>query len=293
MNPEDAYKSGQGVVLHVKKEEDNAQEPLTNLIYQFTGADVPQGLFAALEMTDKAETDAGGLNQEIFGSDDKDIPGILHSYRTGAALTGQAGMFQGFRDSKVQVGRKLVRLVQLNYSPQRVAEILNESPVQVFYKEDLTRFDCTPVEGLLTDTQQQLFYQELKMLRRNDPAFQQLIPASLLVKYFPGQNRSELVKAIQQAEQQAAQQAQKAEQLQQTQQMIEIERAKGEIMATRGIAEERRAQATENITDAALNRVKVIAEINDMGVNRLLQLIDKGVQLEQIRQQNVEVKAKS
>ena len=90
MNPEDAYKSGQGIVLHAKSDyPDNMT--LTELVTQFTGSDVPAGLFQALEITDRAETDAGGLNQEIFGSDDKDIPGILHNYRTGAALTGQIG----------------------------------------------------------------------------------------------------------------------------------------------------------------------------------------------------------
>lgn len=295
MNPEDAYKSGQGVVLHAKGGDDGLPDSMTlaDLVYQFTGADVPQSLFAALEMTDKAETDAGGLNQEIFGSDDKDIPGILHSYRTGQALTGQAGMFQGFRDAKAEVGKKRARLVQLIYTPQMVAEIINEQPGEGFYKESMTRFDCTPVEGLLTDTQQMLFFQELKMLRQNDPTFQQLIPASLLIKYFPGQSRDELLKAVRQAEQQAQQRAQKAEQLQQTMQIVEIEQAKGQIVANRGIAAAQQAKAVEDISDAALNRVKVIAEINDIGAGRMLELLNLGLELERVQQQNREVRAKS
>lgn len=292
INPEDAYKSGQAVVLHAKEEYPD-QMDLQQLVYQFTGADVPQGLFTALEITDKAETDAGGLNQEIFGSDDKDIPGILHTYRTGAALTGQAGMFQGFRDSKAQVGIKAVRLHQLNYSPQQIAEVLNEQPVEGFFKENLTRFDCTPVEGLLTDTQQQLFYQELKMLRATDEQFKQLIPASFVTKYFPGHSKSELIKVVQQAEQQQAQQAQQAEQMQQTAQMIEIERAKGEILATRGIAAAQRAKAVEDMSDAAYNRAKTAAEIEDIARGRALELLKAAIDLEKIGQQNQEVKAKS
>lgn len=292
MNPEDAHKSGQGVVLHVKK--DAAENRvLQDIVYQFTGADVPQGLFAALEVTDKAEMEAGGLNQEVFGSDDKDISGYTQTLRTGQALTGQAGMFQGFRDSKAQVGKKRARLVQLNYDPVRVREIINEEPAQGFYDENLTKFDCTPVEGRLTDTQQMQFWQELMLLCDRDEQIRQLIPASLKIKYFPGQSRNELLKAIQQAEQQAQQQAQKAQQLQETAQIIEIERAKGEIMATRGIAEERRAQALENVTDSALNRVETVAKMYDMETGRMLELMSLGLQLEQIKQQNVEVKAKS
>lgn len=292
MNPEDAYKSGQGVVLQAKPDYPD-QMALDNLIYQFTGADVPQGMFQALEMTDKAETDTGGLNQEIFGSDDKDIPGILHSYRTGQALTGQAGMFQGFRDSKTETGRKLVRLVQLNYPEKMVSKILNEIPIQDFYAENLIRFNCTPVEGLLTDTQQQLFYQELKMLRQSDPTFQQLIPASLMVKYFPGMVGNELERAVQQAEQQQSQIAQEARQLQTAQQQMEMERVKGEILANRGIAESQRAKAVEDITDAAYNRAKTAAEIEDMARARVLELLQMAISLETVNQQNLEVKAKS
>lgn len=292
MNPEDAYKSGQGVVLHANKDwPDNL--PLDQLVYQFRATDVPQGLFAALEATDKAEMEAGGLNQEVFGSDDKDISGYTQTLRTGQALTGQGGMFQGFRDSQRQVGIKVTRLHQLNCPPQMVAEIINEQPTQGFYDENLTKFDCTPVEGRISDTYQHTLYQELKTLRDTDEQFRRLIRPSLLIKYFPGEAGKELEKAIQQAEQQAQQQAQKAQQLQETAQMVEIERAKGEILATRGIAEERRAQAVENMSDAALNRIKVIAEIHDISVGRVLELLNMGLQLEQINQQNLEVKAKS
>ncbi|KKK91086.1 hypothetical protein LCGC14_2716540, partial [marine sediment metagenome] len=53
------------------------------------------------------------------------------------------------------------------------------------------------------------------------------------------------------------------------------------------------AKAVEDISDAALNRVKVIAEINDMGASKMLELVGLGLQFEQIRQQNREVTAKS
>ena len=292
MNPEDTHKSGQGLVFHATDEfPDNS--PLSELVSQLASPGVDQGLFQALEVTDKAETDAGGLNQEIFGSDDKDIPGILHSYRTGQALTGQAGMFQGFRDSKSQIGIKNVRLVQLNYPPQMVFQILNELPAQGFYEENLSKFDCIPVEGLLTDGQQMLFYQELKMLRETDEQMRMLIPPSLLIKYFPGQSQKELVQAIKQAEQQQAQKAQQAEQMQQMAQQLEIERVKGEIFANRGIAEAQRAKAVEDITDAGLNRIEIIAKINDMGIGRVMELAQIGLQFEQIKQQNREVTAKS
>ncbi len=290
-NPEDAYKSGQGVVLHAENWPDEL--PLEQLFRQIPASDVPAGLFAALEMTNKAETEVGGLNNEIFGTDDKDIPAILAKHRTGMALTGQGGLFQDFRESKRQLGRKVVRLVQLNYPPQKITQIINEQPVPGFYEENLTRYDCSPVEGLLTESQQELFYMQLLGLRQAFPKEAHKIPLSEVAKYSPTSLKPELIQIIQRAEQKEAQAMQQAQQQQQRQAMLEMELAKGNIVANRGIAAAQQAKAVEDQSDAALNRVKTIAEIDDIGQKRVLELAGLGLQFEQLSQQNREVSAKS
>lgn len=291
-NPEDAYKSGQGVVLHADENWPN-ELTLEQLFKQLPAADPQPGLFAALEMTDKAETDTGGLNQEIFGSDDKDIPAILAKHRTGQALTGQGGMFQGFRMAKRELGRKTARLVQLNYPPQKVAEIINEQPVSGFYEKNLTRFDCTPIEGLLTESQQELFFMQLLSLRQAFPKEAHKIPLSEVAQYSPTPFKPELIQIIQRAEQKEAQMQQMALKNQQTQEALNIELTKGNVLANRGIAEERRSQAVENQADAALNRAKTAAEINDMTIGRFLELVSTVISLESMGQQNVKAEMKS
>ena len=290
-NPEDAYKTGQGVTLHVENWPDEL--PLEQVFKQMPASDVPSGLFAALEMTDKAETEVGGLNNEIFGTEDKDIPGILAKHRTGMALTGQGGLFQDFRESKRQLGRKIVRLVQLNYPPQKVAQIINEQPVPGFYEKNLTRFDCTPVEGLLTESQQELFFMQLMALRQAFPKEAHKIPLSLVAKYSQTIFPSELMQMIQKAEQKETQIQQMALKTQQMQEALNIELTKGTVLANRGIAEERRSQAVENQSDAALNRVETAAKIQDIGVQQALSLLEKAIQLEQIGQQDIKAETKS
>lgn len=292
MNPEDAYKSGQGVVLHVNDEAPN-EMPMSEIFHQVPASQVGQDLFAALEMTDKAETDVGGLNQEIFGSDDKEMPAILAKHRTGQALTGQAGMFQGFRAAKQQLGRKLVRINQLNMSPRKVAEIINEMPVPGFYDHNLTRFDCSPVEGLMTENQQELFYMHLLFLRQAFPKEAHRIPMSEVVKYSPTVFRPELFQIIKKSEAQDAQMMQKRSQQELIQQQLNIELTKGNVLANRGIAEERRSQAVENQSDAALNRAKTAAEIQDILEQQRIQLIQMAVDLEKIGQQDVKAESKS
>ncbi len=289
-NPEDTYKTGQGVVLHVEDWPDNL--PLEQVFIQTSASDVPAGLFAALEMTDKAETETGGLNTEIFGTDDKDVPAILAKHRTGQALTGQAGTYQDFRGVKRQLGIKVVRRVQLLYSPQKVAQIINEQPVPGFYEENLTRFDCTPVEGLETDSQQELFFMLLLQIRQAFPKEAHKIPLSEVAKY-SSIMKEELMGIIQRAEQKESQIQERALKTQQIQEALNIELIKGNVLANRGIAEERRSQAVENQTDAALNRAKTVAEIQDIGAQFYLSMVDKAIQLESIGQQNIKAEAKS
>lgn len=280
MNPEDAYRSGQGVVLQANDDAPDGM-PLEEIFLQAAGAEVPQSLFAALQMIDKDETESGGLNQEIFGSDDKDVSGILHAYRTGQALTGQAWMFQDLRASKRDMGRKQVQIVQLNYDPQRIKQILNQDPVQGFYDEDLTRFDCVPTEGLLTDSQQNMYYQELKELLREFPElFGGIITPEMLIKASPMQFKSQTLKLIQEAQkrkEQAAQAAQQSEQ--QNNQLLQA------VTATQvAKAQEDIANAQESRADTGLKRAKALAEIAKLVAEPGQKSLDALVRLEGVLQ---------
>lgn len=274
-NVEDTYKAGQGIVLHAN--DDMPDEMLLEQVFkQVKSSEVPASIFQMIQLIDKAQTEAGGLNPEIFGTDDKnvEISGVLHEYRTGKALTGQAWMFQNNRAAKRDVGRKQVQMVQVNYTPQRVAEIINEQPVPGFYDDDLTRFDCNPTEGLLTDSQINMFYQELKDLLKTFPEmFQGIITPEMLVTASPIQFKDTMLKAIQAA----AQQKKQLQQIQQQQQLITNE-------LTQGLTAVQISQAQENISDAQLNRsqiplnmAKTVSEINKNAASPLLALIKEVV----------------
>ncbi len=277
MNPEDAMKSGQGITLFTN---DDAPDeiPLDNIFRQMQASEVPGSIFQMIQMTDKAQTESGGLNEEIFGTDDKnvEISGVLHEYRTAKALTGQAWMFQNMRAAKRDVGRKQVQMVQVNYTPQRVAEIINEQPVPGFYDDDLTRFDCSPVEGLLTESQINMFYQELKSLKKDFPEeFAGIITPEMLVTASPIQFKNTMLKAIQAA-------AQQKKQLSQAQMQSQLDNSK----LTNALTAVQISQAQENITDAQVNRsqiplnmAKTVSEINKNQASPLVSLIKEQVKL--------------
>ena len=276
INPEDAYLSGQGINLQVK---DGDETPLEQIFKQMPASEVPQSVFTMLSIIDKDGTEQGGLNQEMFGTDDKnvEVSGVLAHYRTGQALTAQAWMFESLRRSKRNFGVQQVKLVQLNYAPQRIQKIINEQPAQGFYSDDLTRFDCSPTEGLLTDSQQNMYYQELKTLLKEHPEeFKGVITADMLVKASPMQFKNVTLQAIQAA----MRQRQQAQQSQAKSQQITDE-------LTQSLTAVQISQARENVSDAQVNRseiplnqTKTLAQIQKLQAEPIVNLVKEQVRLQ-------------
>lgn len=276
-NPQDAYKSGQGVVLHTNDEAPD-EMPLAEIFQQFKSSEVPASIFQMIALIDKAQTESGGLNQEIFGTDDKDveISGVLHEYRTAKALTGQAWMFQNMRGAKSDMGRKQVQMVQVNYTPQTVTKMINEQPVPGFYDDDLVRFDCNPIEGLLTDSQINMAYQEIKSLMKDFPdLFKGIFTPKMIIQLAPMQFKTPMMKAVD-----AASERQKQLGQIQTQQQL----AGNQL--TNALTQVQISQAEENISDAQvnrsqipLNRAKTLSEINKNQAGPIVNLIKEQVKL--------------
>ena len=269
VNPDDAYKSGQGHTIWVNKD---FAGTLQDAIYQFTGPSPSAGVFQLIELMDREETEATGLNQEVFGGDEKDRPAILSVFRTGQALTAQQSIFQGFRRAKWQVGIKLVKMNQANMTPKMVTRCINEQPAPGFYEPDFTRFDCNPTEGLLTDSQRHLNYLELKELYT---LFPDAISPSFIIEAAPVQFPEKLIASIKQKEQMASQMAQA--QLQTKEQMDAMLLAQARLDNARAQAE---------MAGIPLEQAKTMSEIAKIKAEPQLTYIDRYLQLLTLMQQS-------
>ena len=271
-NVKDTYRSGSAVPIHISENTPETM-PLEEIFKQVQGPDVNPGILSMMEILDKDLTEAGGLNEEIFGSDDKgNVPGILARFRTGQALTGQQGLFQNLRSAKMELGRKSVRLFQLNYDPAKIYRIINEWPTKGFYEKDFTKYDCTPTEGLLTDSQQHLFYMEMRYLRETFPDFARIITPSVLVQIMPVQFKRELMQWVQKAEQD--QQAQQQEAMEDKKRMDRL------VEAQTG---ERLSADLENRSNATLDRVRSMVEMNKIQHDKMLDEFDRYLKIEELR----------
>jgi len=170
----------------------------------------------------------------------------------------------------------LAKFIQKNYNKNKVARILNEQPVPQFYTEDLSRYDLVPQEGLLTETQQQMFYIELRQAKAEGAP----ITWTMIFENAPMQMKDKLLKMMKE-EEQRQQQAQQ-EQLKEKQLLDQMRMAK--IDADLGRGAERRAQEEENRAGAALSRIKTAKEIEEMGFDRVLKFIDRAIAFEGVNQ---------
>ena len=275
VDEKDAYKSGPTVV----RIKNDFQGMLTDAFAQLPGPGLPPGVFELLNVLDREDIQAGGLNEEIFGSDDNEIPGILHRYRTGQALTGQQGMFAALRQAKRRLGRLMVLFNQRATPKDQVIRLLGRPPQPDFYKDDLVRFDCTPTEGLLTSDQQQLWFMELKELSAMYP---NLIPASEVVRAAPVAYPQRLIEIIQKTEQQQNQQMQ----YQMQNQKIMNDLVAAQSQADLAAAHQDMARADENRAGAMLDRVKTLVESQKIVNSQPLEVLDRAIKIADIQAKN-------
>lgn len=264
VNPDDIHASGQGKGIWLK------EGALANRrVEQRNMADIPQGLFQLNRDLQALINDIACVNDSMFGTEEikAQMSGYLMKLRQGAGLVALQDLFDNLRFSKKQLGFKLIKLIQKNYSKQKIFRIINEQPAPNFYTEDLSTYDCTPQEGILTETQHQMFYVELLHLKQAGFA----IPEEVIIEAAPIQFKSRLKKAIIQAQQQQRQL--QAEQLKEKQLLDQMRKAK--IAADLGRAAERKANITEHHADAALARVKAIKELEDFDWHHAMDLLDR------------------
>jgi hypothetical protein len=272
VDPDEVYKAGQG--RHVKVKE-GFNGGLRDAFDQLSFAGIHPGMFQLLEVMDRYMITSSGLNEEIMGSDDSDIPGILNRYRTGQALTGKQGLFATFRMAKRQLGRKYARLIQLHMPQDKVQRIINEKVHPEFYEEDFTRFDCTPVEGADTDSQRQMAYQEILLLQERFP---DIISASDVLEMYPFQGKREIFTNIKKREEQRSRQQQAMYKQQDIMnRLLEAQSAMQLAQARESIADAQEARAS-----AALDSAKTMVEIQKIPQDQRMALLDRFIEVMRI-----------
>jgi hypothetical protein len=268
-------------------------------------------MFQLQELFDRDIIEIAGVNDAAFGqTETAGDSGVMMMLRQGAALVNLQDLFDNLRLSQKNVSKKVLQLVQ-KWSPEKVKRIINEEPTEQFYEKDFMKYDIAVQEGVLTDTQRQMYFRQLVDLRQLGAP----VSGEMLADAAPIQGKSEYTEKLAEMEQQQAQQAQAQQKIQdellQNQAQMAQAKAISDIalskerftraVANMGLEDERASKAVENRADTALQRAKAIKELASLDDERLLKYLQivrmmeehHKVKEEEIKEDDVQISAQA
>jgi len=276
VNPEVLYQSGQGKVAYLKKEAE-----MTDL-EQIKANDIPQGLFMLAQEIGNDMLDVAGINLEMFGQTDNgdtQTSGVLNKLRTAAGIVVLQVLFDNYRHSKKILGNKAIKMIQKNFTASKIKRIIHKKPSPDFFKPEINKYDVIAVEGVLTDSQKQMNYIELKQLKAD--GFN--IPQWSILEASNIQNKEELIKFMKQEEEAAKANAQMAQKVQELQIKLiesEISRNMSDVAQNKAGVMDKMGEVEASRAKAKLDTIKSLVELKEMGPNQILTMLER---LQQIK----------
>ena len=296
VNPQSLYKTSQGQVIWKKR----GGQP--GNLEKLQGADIPQGFFQLNSIHDQDIGAVANISDELMGQQDNEQDsGLKVMLRQGASLVGLQDVFAGLRFSQECVSKKVLKIIQ-TWSPEKIKRIINEEPTEALREKQTMKYDIAVQEGVLTDTQQQIFFRQLLVLKEaGEP-----VPPGLLAKIAPLQGKTEYMQAMDEFNKQQQQAQEKAAsiemeklrteaELYQSQAINNIASAKERFtraVANMGLEDERASKAVENRSDAVLRQAQAVKELEAMDDDKIIKLLQVFSTMEEIsRLREAELKA--
>ena len=286
VNPEDVFMSGQGRGLALKEEASMAD------VQKIVAPAVPESMIKLSELLAREVMEISGVNEELIGSAKDDKAGILSMLRQGAGLTTLQILFDNLDRAQRLLGKLMIDIIQNNFTPGKVKKILEgEEPSDQFYNKSFGRYNAVIEDGLNTATQKEMqFAQMLQLKAAGVP-----IPSGELLAAATIQNKTRIIDAIKQQEDQQAQMQQQQAQVAMQQQVAQMELAQARAMADMGLYNERTSRVTENRAlaierlheanardeAALLDKIKAIKELESMDLEHLRKLVGLSINLKQ------------
>lgn len=277
ISDDDAFKVGPGKVRFFKKGRLQA-------IQDKPGANINPANYQATQFLKEDIQSNAGVTPELLGqAEDSDV-GITEQLRQGAALTTLQELFDNLDLSQRNAGRLHWAIIQKNYTLGKIRRMIQEEPTNEFRDKSFQKYDAVVANAQLTNTTKQwAFAQRYQLWKDGLP-----IPPDQLLKYVDMQDKDEFLQSIQQAQEQQNQQQQQMAQLQIQNQQIVNESLQSKAQSDRALAEERTRKgeleqfqistafekAQHEKAAATYNAVKAAAEVEAMGVDNFVKIID-------------------
>ena len=281
ITPDDSLNVGNGRVLVI-----NDKPPYTMDDVQPMQIIPPSPVMLQMEdMLKQVMREISGVNEELLGAAVDDKAGVLSMLRQGAGLTTLQKYFDNFDDAQQECGDIIIQMIQHFWSYGKVKSVIGEEPTPEFDDKAFFTYGSKVVQGVLTETQQQL---ELAQLFDLQQRFGDLFPPEEIIECMTIQNKDRIIEKIQANQKAAQEQQQKMAEMQMQQMQVDNETklsyAKSQdslgqerlakIQTDMAIAEDKLKRAHTEDTASLLNLLKAIKELEGMDLSQLEQKIN-------------------
>jgi len=280
-NTASLFKSGQGQQIFIRPDAN-----IDTDLKRIDAPSIPESAFALSAEFEKNISMILGINPEMLGMPDNpnlQTAAILAKMRVNAGTVGLRNVFDSLSESQKLLGKKVMQLIQNNYSAEKVARITKKEPTDEFYDKTWGKYNVVVEEGLLTDTQRHSQFMQLLALKELGIN----VPDGLIIKNSNLHNKAELNEILDAQAEQEKEMMQKQEALQMQQVKVMTDGIESKAHSDLALAQERLAtinlknaenaeriqRAEQDRTGAELNFVKSLKELQQMDLNGLAQKI--------------------
>ncbi len=274
LTPDDSINTGNGRVLVVndKMQMDDVQ-PMQII--------PPSPVMLQMEDMLKAVfREISGVNEELMGSAVDDKAGVLSMLRQGAGLTTLQKYFDQMDESQRECGDLIIEMIQYFWTFGKIKQVIGEEPTPEFDNKAFFKYGAKIVQGVLTETQQQL---ELAQLFELQARFGEIFPQDEIIEAMTIQNKDRIIEKMAKAQQAQQEQQQKMAEMQMQQMQIDNETKLSYAQSQKSLANEREAKIQTDVaiaqdklkrahqedTASLLNVIKAIKELDGMDLDHL------------------------
>lgn len=287
LDPDMLFQAGAGRNIVINEEFDVSAD-----LKEISAPQIPQGYLAYQDIMDKNIMEIPGGSDELLGlssTGDMQVSGKLAEVRASNGLKGNRGLFDNFEFAQKLFGDKVLRGIQVNYSPGKIWRITGKDPTPQFHSQQFEQYDCLIKTAVKTQTQREAYYyQLLQLVQMGAP-----IDWDEILEAAPLQGKTRLVESMRKkAEMQQQVQMQEAEDRErmntlvasQTDQNIALaQERRARVLADIGLARERISEGEQNKAKALLDNAKTLAELKQMKDTSLMEVIRLAMDMHQLQ----------
>lgn len=239
-NEDNLKKSGQGwdVIINEGYELTDCEKIIPS--------SVPESdLALAQQMADMIFKTSGIDLENWSGQQDKQVGSLTLLIKQAANLLPFQKYFDQWDHCLKLVGERLLQTALYNWNAEKVALLIGEEPSPHFYSRVFAKYKTVVEEGLLTATQKNL--QAQQMMDINQAFGREVLPPSMIIKDMNIQGKSEIMRFLQQQEQQISAQQSEQMNIQHTFEEMKMKELMAKIHNQLSQARERDSRSESNV----------------------------------------------